>query len=249
MPGPKSVQLNEIFSSLQGEGPYAGLPMTFVRLQGCHVGCIWCDTKNSWTAKISKVRIETPPGSRKFRYEENPVPIEILNQWLENFYDKYLSITGGEPLEQAHCLAEWLPTIKNRKIILETAGIRADGLKRVVPYIDIISMDWKLPSSAHTKSLWKQHRDFLAVACQLQKEIYVKIVVTAQTSTLEIEKTSQLIGEINPNITVICQPVTPMGDLGLATPAPLLFKMKEILEKRLPNTYILPQLHKLWGML
>lgn len=41
-------QVNEIFTSVQGEGYWTGKPCTFIRLQGCMVGCIWCDTKYTW---------------------------------------------------------------------------------------------------------------------------------------------------------------------------------------------------------
>ena len=44
----KTYQVNEIFHSVQGEGVLSGMPATFVRLQGCTVGCEWCDTKYTW---------------------------------------------------------------------------------------------------------------------------------------------------------------------------------------------------------
>lgn len=41
-------QVHEMFSTFQGEGYHAGVPATFIRLQGCNVGCSWCDAKRTW---------------------------------------------------------------------------------------------------------------------------------------------------------------------------------------------------------
>ncbi|HVP15462.1 MAG TPA: 7-carboxy-7-deazaguanine synthase QueE [Terriglobales bacterium] len=49
-PALATVRVSEIFLSLQGEGPSAGTPAHFLRLQGCTVGCVWCDTKYAWSA-------------------------------------------------------------------------------------------------------------------------------------------------------------------------------------------------------
>jgi organic radical activating enzyme len=46
----QTLRISELFLSLQGEGPSAGTPACFVRLQGCDVGCAWCDTRYSWEA-------------------------------------------------------------------------------------------------------------------------------------------------------------------------------------------------------
>ena len=40
--------INEIFQTIQGEGVFTGVPAIFVRLQGCPVGCPWCDTRHTW---------------------------------------------------------------------------------------------------------------------------------------------------------------------------------------------------------
>ncbi|GAM63268.1 queuosine biosynthesis queE radical SAM [Vibrio ishigakensis] len=42
------LKLNEIFETIQGEGFFTGVPSIFIRLQGCPVGCAWCDTKQTW---------------------------------------------------------------------------------------------------------------------------------------------------------------------------------------------------------
>ena len=47
---PVTLRVAETFRSLQGEGPSAGAPAHFLRLQGCDVGCRWCDTKYTWDA-------------------------------------------------------------------------------------------------------------------------------------------------------------------------------------------------------
>ena len=45
-----AIRVSELFHSLQGEGPSAGVPAHFLRLQGCEVGCRWCDTRYTWAA-------------------------------------------------------------------------------------------------------------------------------------------------------------------------------------------------------
>ena len=42
------LKINEIFDTIQGEAYFTGTPATFIRLQGCPVGCAWCDTKHTW---------------------------------------------------------------------------------------------------------------------------------------------------------------------------------------------------------
>lgn len=42
------LRVNEMFPTIQGEAAYTGTPSTFIRLQGCPVGCHWCDTKHTW---------------------------------------------------------------------------------------------------------------------------------------------------------------------------------------------------------
>ena len=43
-----SIRVNEVFETIQGEATFTGSPSVFLRLQGCPVGCGWCDTKHTW---------------------------------------------------------------------------------------------------------------------------------------------------------------------------------------------------------
>jgi 7-carboxy-7-deazaguanine synthase len=72
----------EVFYSIQGEGATAGLPAVFVRLQGCTVGCAWCDTKYSWDPQAGRA-----------------VDLEALIEEASAFPCRRLVLTGGEPLE------------------------------------------------------------------------------------------------------------------------------------------------------
>jgi 7-carboxy-7-deazaguanine synthase len=75
-----TYQVSEIFDSIQGEGALAGRPSTFVRLQGCTVGCSWCDTKYAWPLD----------GGTKMTVAEI----------FEQVHRPHIVITGGEPLLQ-----------------------------------------------------------------------------------------------------------------------------------------------------
>jgi organic radical activating enzyme len=75
-------RIAEFFYSIQGEGVTAGLPAVFIRLQGCTVGCRWCDTKYSWD----------PGGGRE-------VSLDALIREATAFPCRRAVVTGGEPLE------------------------------------------------------------------------------------------------------------------------------------------------------
>jgi len=101
-----TLRVSEIFTSVQGEGPSVGTPSVFVRLQGCSVGCAWCDTKYAWDAG---------------RGEE--LTIESVLQRVKDAGPQNVVVTGGEPLEHPalvplvtalHALA--------RRVEVETAG-------------------------------------------------------------------------------------------------------------------------------
>lgn len=240
--------ITEIFSSLQGEGPHTGEPMTFVRFAGCSVACRWCDTRSLGESEFYK--IETPPNSRHFINTTNPVTIEKLNEHLSFFTDPTIAVTGGEPLEQAEFIANWLPSLKPaRKILLETNGTLPQNLESVAKHVDIISMDIKLPSSTGRPAFWQEHALFLSKARETGKETYVKIVVTEDTTDKDIQEAIQLIAAVNKFTPVVLQPAAETVSFSKKTSLEHIRSLERLCQLWLPNTSVMPQMHKKWDVL
>jgi 7-carboxy-7-deazaguanine synthase len=122
--------IKEIFSSLQGESTFAGLPCAFVRLAGCNLDCPWCDT----------------PGAKK-PSSGKKMSIEDLLAQIERTGIRLVEVTGGEPLLQAET-KKLLKALVSRGygVLLETNGsISLAGVdKKVTKIVDV-----KCPSSGH----------------------------------------------------------------------------------------------------
>lgn len=100
------LNVSEVFVSVQGEGVTAGMPSAFIRLQGCSVGCGWCDTKYSWA----------PDGGRETTLEA--LLADVADAGTDN-----VVVTGGEPLERP-AFAALVNGLKvaGHRVEVETAG-------------------------------------------------------------------------------------------------------------------------------
>jgi 7-carboxy-7-deazaguanine synthase len=93
------IPVNEIFETIQGEAFYAGTPSLFVRVQGCDVGCPWCDTKFTWALKdddertlenvLAKIESASPVFARVSDDSICAIAAESLC--------RHVVLTGGEP--------------------------------------------------------------------------------------------------------------------------------------------------------
>ncbi|WP_130831420.1 7-carboxy-7-deazaguanine synthase QueE [[Erwinia] mediterraneensis] len=92
--------INEMFQTLQGEGFYTGVPAIFIRLQGCPVGCSWCDTKHTWEKRADR---ETSLGDILIKNSESDAWGEADAAMLlatiaqQGWSARHVVITGGEP--------------------------------------------------------------------------------------------------------------------------------------------------------
>jgi 7-carboxy-7-deazaguanine synthase len=102
-----NLAINELFTSIQGEGPSIGMPCHFLRLAGCNLACSFCDSTYAWN------------GTEKAKIE----PVESVAQHLLSSYPKNLVVTGGEPLLQATALGQLADRLSyGWRIEVETNG-------------------------------------------------------------------------------------------------------------------------------
>lgn len=95
------IPVNEVFETIQGEAHWTGTPAVFVRLQGCAVGCPWCDTKHTWElrpeAEIrAEAMFEKLVDAPTFALMDD---VELALQIVERFSAMHVVITGGEPCQ------------------------------------------------------------------------------------------------------------------------------------------------------
>jgi 7-carboxy-7-deazaguanine synthase len=125
------LKIHEIFHSLQGESSRVGLPTVFVRLTGCPMRCVYCDTAYAF-------------------HGGNNILISDILDTVASFSTRYVTVTGGEPLAQKNChvLLKALCDA-GYSVSLETGG--AIDISPVDPRVAVI-LDIKTPGSGEEKN-------------------------------------------------------------------------------------------------
>jgi len=257
--GATSANVVEVFSSIQGEGPWVGQTTLFVRLGGCDLRCAWCDSPGTWRP-AARGRLELARGSGAFRMVENPLPIEALVEACEALdlpAHRFVSITGGEPLLQPEAVRQLARALAGRgpRIYLETHGLAEAALAQVIDAVDVVSMDWKLVSEvrrerdrkgAPVAPFHEEHERFLRVA-RGRAEVYVKIVVTPASTDEELAEAARRIAAVDPEIPLVLQPVTPFGRVGVRPTATRMLALQASLARVLRDVRVIPQTHPIWS--
>ena len=125
-----SLRITEVFLSIQGESSHAGRPCAFVRLTGCPMRCVWCDSEYTFTG-----------GTRK-TFDE------IFAQ-LKEFGCDLVEVTGGDPLAQKNVYPFISGLLdKGYEVLIETGGFfsteKVDERARVI-------LDVKCPASGESE--------------------------------------------------------------------------------------------------
>jgi len=148
-----TLNITEIFYSLQGEAREVGIPTVFVRLTGCPLRCNYCDTAYAFKGN-------------------NPLSIEQILSEIAKYKTHYVCVTGGEPMAQSNCLY-LLDTLieKGYKVSMETSG--SIDISKVNKNVSIV-MDLKTPSST------EQHQNRYENIPLLENKDQLKFVIASR---------------------------------------------------------------------
>lgn len=148
------MKIHSIFSSINGEVSALGQGSlcTFIRLQGCNLRCIYCDTKKAQNEKAGTNLSE-----------------KIIYKKVQKLGIKNITITGGEPFLQNDDLLNLVKILEDYTISIETNG--SLSIPRWGGFVQSIIADWKLPSSGMSHLM---HIDNFQ---NLESRDYIKFVV------------------------------------------------------------------------
>ena len=137
------MSINSIYLATEGEGIHIGTPQVFVRFQGCAIGCLNCDSKETWSFDSPNMNLD-----------------EVLSQIIElsgqsPFNIKRVSITGGDPLHPklAPSVEKLVSALKEKEYFVNIEASGARVVESIFDKVNFISFDLKTPSTGVKSSL------------------------------------------------------------------------------------------------
>ena len=248
---PERANVSELFVSFQGEGLHAGRRQLFVRLGGCPLRCRYCDTPES-LVPVPVCQVVTADGVRR---RSNPLGIADLEAEVQALAAAApplhaVAVTGGEPLLQIDFLVAWLSRRpRELPVLLETAGIMPERLARVLPWVGIVSLDLKCPSNTGERARWDEHDACLRAAVAAGRDVYVKMPVDEDTAAEEVVHGARLVADVDSRVPLFLTPLTLPLEPTLTIGAGGLERFHALASRHHPDVRILPQLHKVLGIL
>ena len=169
------MQINEIFKSIQGEGPNFGKPAIFLRTAQCNLKCTWCDTKYTWDW-----------DNYDYTKEVKEMTIEEIKEQILDLEIKHLVITGGEPLLQQDDLADLLSFLKPDFYVEIETNCTILPNKMLTNLVDQWNVSPKTENSGNPLELYENDECYYFFANQ--ENCFFKYVVENESDIPEIRK-------------------------------------------------------------
>ncbi len=169
------MQINEIFKSIQGEGPNFGKPAIFLRTAQCNLKCTWCDTKYTWDWE-----------NYDYTKEVKEMAIEEIKEQILDLEIKHLVITGGEPLLQQDDLADLLSFLKPDFYVEIETNCTILPNKMLTDLVDQWNVSPKTENSGNPLELYENNECYYFFANQ--ENCFFKYVVEDESDIPEIKK-------------------------------------------------------------
>ena len=169
------MQINEIFKSIQGEGPNFGKPAIFLRTAQCNLKCTWCDTKYTWDWE-----------NYDYTKEVKEMTLEEIKEQILDLEIKHLVITGGEPLLQQDDLADLLSFLKPDFYVEIETNCTILPNKMLTDLVDQWNVSPKTENSGNPLELYENDECYYFFANQ--KNCFFKYVVEDESDIPEIKK-------------------------------------------------------------
>lgn len=243
----QQAPVQEVFSSIQGEGTCIGQRQIFVRFAHCHLKCAYCDTPMQSIDGLCHVET-MEAGQFKEETLANPLNPDALIDILTSLNHPNIhsvSFTGGEPLLYHRFLASvFKATQQFSKTYLETSGTQPEFLETVLPWTDYIAMDVKLASATGEPQQTQNHRLFYQLAkTRPETDLFIKVVFNETTTPEELNTLRDIVS--HQNTPIILQPQTDLTDHQVHVSPLKMIQFQDELSQFFTDVRVIPQSHKM----
>lgn len=226
------THINEVFSSIQGEGKLIGRRQVFIRFSGCNLDCNYCDTPRSRDPNFGDL------------YSENELFNTVDNLITPDFHS--ISLTGGEPLLHADFIKSFLEK-HSFSALLETNGSLPNELNKILHLISYASLDIKLPehcSVSNWDNLFMTELESLNLLIDEGINTYCKVVILPSTKVDMISSISSKIRDEISDISKLSMVIQPASPLKQWENNKKLFEISEKAGEYM-DVLTIPQVHKI----
>lgn len=238
--------IDEIFDSVQGEGPLTGVRQIFIRFGGCNLSCAFCDTPQA-RRPVATCKVETEPASGRYDFIPNTISVADVHEVVKKLRvpgHHSVAVTGGEPMVQADFLRNLLPVLAadGLKIYLETNATFPEELLDIVEHLEYVAADIKIPSCTGEPERFEVNLEFLK-NCSVPN-LFVKLVLTEDCDVDEVMEAVGLVNRSGRKAVVVIQPVTGRrGEVSVGGGALLEVQAKAL--EVYPDVRVIPRTHQL----